>query len=105
MAAHAALLSRVNRWQVRSAQRDQNETDVGWVTYISRLRGMVPPLPAPVRIERVGDLGTLIILTPERMTAGNPEHVALNRRVRKLLDRANLLLPTQPWPPPATAGT
>ena len=86
-------------------QRDRNETDVGWVTYLSRLRGTVPPLPAPVRIERVGDRGTLIILTPERMTASNPEHVALNRRVRELLDRANLLLPTQPWPPPATPRT
>lgn len=64
---------------------------VGWVTYLSRQRGTVPPLPAPVRIEPVEDKGTLIVLTPERFTAGNPEHVALAERVRELLDRAELL--------------
>lgn len=64
---------------------------VGWVTYLSRRLGRVPPLPAPVRIEPVEDQGTLIILTPERFTASNPEHVALAERVRELLDRAGLL--------------
>jgi hypothetical protein len=44
-----------------------------------------------VRIEPVEDKGTLIILTPERFTASNPEHVALAERVRELLDRAGLL--------------
>ncbi|NOK12053.1 hypothetical protein HNS30_23725 [Corallococcus exercitus] len=52
-----------------------------------------PPLPAPVRIEPVEDRGTLIILTPERFTASNPEHIALARRVRELLDRAGLMHP------------
>jgi len=66
---------------------------VGWVTYLSRRRGRVPPLPAPVRIEPVEDKGTLIILTPERFTSANPEHVALAERVRELLDRAGLLGP------------
>ena len=61
---------------------------MGWVTYLSRRLGRVPPLPAPVRIEPVEDKGTLIILTPERFTASNPEHVALAERVRELLDRA-----------------
>jgi hypothetical protein len=64
---------------------------VGWVTYLSRRLGRVPPLPAPVRIEPVEDKGTLVILTPERFTAANPEHVALAERVRELLDRAGLL--------------
>jgi hypothetical protein len=68
---------------------------VGWVTYLSRRRGTVPPLPAPVRIERVEDKGTLIVLTPERFTASNPEHVALAERVRELLDRAGLLGPVR----------
>jgi hypothetical protein len=49
-----------------------------------------------VRIERVEDKGTLIILTPERFTAANPEHVALARRVRELLSRAGLLRPMTP---------
>ncbi|HVG63201.1 MAG TPA: immunity 52 family protein [Hyalangium sp.] len=73
-------------------------TFVGWVMYFSRLRGTVPPLPAPVRIEPVEDKGTLVILTPERFTASNPEHVALAARVHELLDRAGLLRPLQPWP-------
>ncbi|HEX8697734.1 MAG TPA: immunity 52 family protein [Myxococcaceae bacterium] len=64
---------------------------VGWVTYLSHRLGRVPPLPAPVRIEPVGELGTLIILTPERFTASNPEHVELAERVRERLDRAGLL--------------
>ncbi|MFL5350152.1 MAG: immunity 52 family protein [Hyalangium sp.] len=71
---------------------------VGWVTYLSRRLGRVPPLPAPVRIEPVEDQGTLILLTPELFTASNPEHVALAERVRELLDRAGLLKarPAQP---------
>ena len=73
-------------------------TSVGWVMYFSRLRGTVPPLPAPVRIEPVEDKGTLIILTPERFTASNPEHVALAARVHELLERAGLLRRLQPWP-------
>jgi len=64
---------------------------VGWVTYLSRRLGRVPPLPAPVRIEPVGELGTLVILTPERFTASNPEHLDLAERVRERLDRAGLL--------------
>jgi len=64
---------------------------VGWVTYLSRRLGHVPPLPAPVRIEPVGELGTLIILTPERFTASNPEHLELAERVRERLDKAGLL--------------
>ena len=64
---------------------------VGWVTYLSRRRGTVPPLPAPVRIEPVEEMGTLTILTPERLTARNPEHVEQGRRVGELLARAGLM--------------
>nr|WP_225937173.1 immunity 52 family protein [Myxococcus sp. RHSTA-1-4] len=69
---------------------------VGWVTYLSRRRGAVPPLPAPVRIEPVEDKGTLIVLTPERLTARNPEHVEQGRRVCELLARAGLMQPVTP---------
>jgi hypothetical protein len=69
---------------------------VGWVTYLARHRGTVPPLPAPVRVEQVEDLGSLIILTPERFTASHPEHIALAHRVRELLEGAGLLQPPQP---------
>jgi len=66
---------------------------IGWVTYLARHRGTVPPLPSPVRVEPVEDKGTLIVLTPERFTADNPEHVALAETVRELLDQAGLLKP------------
>ncbi len=79
-------------------ERAKPGTFVGWVMYFSRLRGTVPPLPVPVRIEPVEDKGTLVILTPERFTASNPEHVALAARVHELLDRVGLLRPLQPWP-------
>ena len=68
-------------------------TFVGWVTYLSRRRGVVPPLPAPARIELVEDRGTLVVLTPERLTASNPAHVELGQRVLELLDRAGLMQP------------
>lgn len=77
-------------------QRPPVGTFTGWVMYFSRQRGTVPPLPAPVRIEPVEDKGALIILTPERFTASNPEHVALAARVQELLDRAGLLRPMNP---------
>jgi hypothetical protein len=63
----------------------------GWVMYLSRGRGEVPPLPEPVRVEPVEDKGSLIILTPERFTVENPAHVALADQVRALLGQAGLL--------------
>jgi hypothetical protein len=72
---------------------------VGWVMYFSKGRGAVPPLPAPVRVEPVEDKGTLILLTPERFTVSNPEHVALAARVHALLAEAGLLRPISRAPP------
>lgn len=73
-------------------------TFMGWATYVSRQRGPVPPLPSRVCVEPVGDKGTLIVLTPERFTASNPEHVELAEVVRASLDRAGLLKPLQAQP-------
>ena len=39
------------------------------------------------------DRGTLIILTPERLSASNPEHLALGRRVQQALHEKALLRP------------
>ncbi|PTL84137.1 immunity 52 family protein [Vitiosangium sp. GDMCC 1.1324] len=64
---------------------------VGWLMYFARHRGEVPPLPAPVRVEPIEDKGTLIVLTPERFTVSNPQHVSLADQVRALLDQAGLL--------------
>ncbi|HYO69819.1 MAG TPA: immunity 52 family protein [Archangium sp.] len=68
-------------------------TFVGWLTYVSRGRGEVPPLPEPVRVQPVEDKGTLILLTPERLTASNPEHVALGLHVQEVLRAKGLLEP------------
>jgi hypothetical protein len=75
-------------------------TFVGWMTYFSRQRGVVPPLPGPVRIEPLEDKGMLVILTPECAVSSNPEHVSLGQRVQELLARKGLLEPVIHWPPP-----
>jgi len=82
----------------RSSEFADPGTFVGWVTYLARHRGTVPPLPEPVRAEDVEGKGTLIVLTPERFTASNPAHVALAERVRELLAPAGLLKPVQAQP-------
>lgn len=66
---------------------------VGWLTYLARSRGEIPPLPPPVRVEPVEDKGYLIIVAPERLTAANPEHVLLGRGVQEALDAKELLRP------------
>jgi hypothetical protein len=71
---------------------------VGWLTYLSRRLGRLPPLPSPVHIEPLGTIGWLLTLSPEPMTASNPEHVAFTSRVRELLDRAGLIARPQPAP-------
>ncbi|NOK11968.1 immunity 52 family protein [Corallococcus exercitus] len=78
---------------VSISSRPKMGTLPGWVMYFSRQRGTVPPLPAPVRVEPVGDLGTLVVLTPERFTVTNPDHVALASQVQQVLDAAGLLHP------------
>lgn len=84
----------------RDLMGEEGEAEVllGWVTYLPVRRGRVPPLPAPVRIEPVNEVGSLIVLTPERFTAANPEHVERARQVRGLLEQAGLLKPLQPLP-------
>jgi Immunity protein 52 len=68
-------------------------TFVGWIMYFPRQLGSVPPLPSPVQVEPVEDKGSLVILTPERFTASNPEHVSLAARVHDMLSHAGLLKP------------
>jgi len=69
----------------------RTELDVDWMMYFSRAWGTVPPLPAPVRIEPVGNVGTLVILSPSGVSASNPEDVQLGRQVQALLRKAGLL--------------
>jgi hypothetical protein len=78
------------------------DTFVGWVTYLSHRRGEVPLLPEPVRVEQVDGKGTLILLSPERLSAANPEHEALARRVQDILLASGLLKPIVSRDPPAS---
>jgi hypothetical protein len=79
------------RWALRP-ERDPRGF-AGWLTYVSRARGEVPPLPPPVRTEPVEDKGTLMVLAPERLSASNPAHLSLGRRVQEVLDAKGLLRP------------
>jgi hypothetical protein len=63
----------------------------GWMMYLSHRWAVPPALPSPVRVEQVDDKGSLLILTPERFTASNPEHVALASRIREAFSQAGLL--------------
>ncbi|NOK07931.1 immunity 52 family protein [Corallococcus exercitus] len=103
-ALRAAALAWDPEWGIATstAHRDKVSefavpgTFVGWVTYLSRRLGPVPPLPAPVQIELIEDKGTLIVMCPERFTVSNPEHIALAEQVQDQLNRAGLLKPIQP---------
>ncbi len=68
-------------------------TFMGWMTYFSRNRGEVPLLPEPTRQECLEDEGSLVVLSPERISASNSEHVALARRAQNLLLANGLLEP------------
>jgi hypothetical protein len=80
------------------AMRPEGDTRefAAWLMYLARDRGALPPLPSPVHAEPVEDKGTLVILTPERLSASNPEHVALGHRVQAILDAKDLLRPVIP---------
>ena len=100
-ALHTLALAWEPEWGIATSDSHRAEvlkasepgTFVGWLMYFSHSRGTVPPLPAPVRIVPVANKGTLVILTPERFTASNSEHVALAASVRERLDGAGLMKP------------
>ncbi|TDA66429.1 MAG: hypothetical protein D9V45_05745 [Chloroflexi bacterium] len=66
---------------------------ISWITYLSEDRGILPLLPAPVRVEDVDDHGNMIILTEERFTVNNPTHLEIASRVTAILDQTRLLEP------------
>lgn len=66
---------------------------VGWLTYLSHHRGEVPPLPEAAHVESIEDKGTLVILTPERLSAANAGQISLGRRIQDVLDTRDLLKP------------
>lgn len=48
-------------------------------------------------MEPVEERGTLLTLSPERLSGSNPEHVALAERTQERLRKAGLLGPLRPW--------
>lgn len=86
------------------SERGTVGTFVGWIMYFPDKLGPLPPLPHPVQVEHVKDRGSLLILTPERFTASNPEHVALAARVRETLSQAGLMKPLSLRAPPASSS-
>jgi len=79
------------------------EYRIGWLNYFARSLGPLPPLPDPVRVESVDDIGSLVILTPERFVTSNPAHVALSLQVSATLRDAGVLKPLLAPPPPSGA--
>jgi hypothetical protein len=82
----------------REAMRPEGDMRefAGWLLYLSRSRGHLPPLPPPVRVEPLEDQGTLLILSPERLSSSNPDHLALGHLVQEILDSKDLLRPVIP---------
>lgn len=75
------------------SQKAHAGTFLGWMTYFSHSRGAVPSQPSPVSTEPLENKGTLLRITPERLTVSNPEHLALGRRVQDALLTRGLLEP------------
>lgn len=72
-------------------------TFLGWMTYFSHRRGVLPSLPPTLRVEPVEDKGSLVILTPEPFSTANPQHLERVRAVAPMLQQAGLLGPLKPW--------
>ena len=60
--------------------------NVGWLTYIADRYAPLPQLPEQYAVSRVGELGSLIVIKGiERLTASNPEHVAMVQQLSEAL--------------------
>ena len=92
----AVVTSHEHRQQVSDSETG---TFLGWLTYFSHRRGPVPPLPPPVRVEPLEDQGSLVLLTPERLSASHPSHLQLARDTASLLSASGLLSPVRPHDP------
>lgn len=73
------------------SERGAVGTFIGWMTYFAHQRGELPNLPNPVQVEPVEDKGSILILTPDRLSASNPEHLRLGRRIQEVLKERGLL--------------
>jgi hypothetical protein len=63
----------------------------GWLIYLARRLGALPPLPPPARVVPIDDLGNVIVLTEEPFRFDNPRHIERAEHVYQVLDRAGLM--------------
>lgn len=87
------------------ARRDRptNLPRVGWLTYLSRSLGPLPPIPPPTEVVPVGDLGWILVAQAEPVDPSNKDHQASLAYVRHALG-ARVLLDGPSFPPPASAS-
>jgi hypothetical protein len=82
-----------SQYTQRASRKDHTAPFVGWITYLSQERGIIPPLPVPTQHEEIKGHGNVIILTEERFTINNPVHLEIAQRVTSILDQRGLLEP------------
>jgi len=73
---------------------------VGWLTYLSRSHGPLPPIPPPTQVVPVDDLGWILVAQPDPMDEAKPEHQASLAYVRHALG-ARVLRDGPAFPPAA----
>jgi hypothetical protein len=89
----------VSSYQMRAAVYPQTHRGpwVGWLTYLSDRHSSLPKLPDDYEVTRIEGLGSLIVIKGiDRITASNPAHVAVVRKLSNLLNAAGLLGPIPP---------
>jgi hypothetical protein len=75
-------------WYAAYPENYRSERIVGWLTYFSRRYWPLPPLPKGYAVERVDDMGSLILIDGiDRLTASNPSHVEAVRRLSVILEQ------------------
>lgn len=71
-------------------QRD-NSPQIGWITYLSVPSENIPSSIAPARTVSLQPNGSLIVVTDERFTASDVNHIQTANQVTAELSRRNLL--------------
>jgi hypothetical protein len=63
---------------------------VGWITYLPVPLSSIPPLPV-AKVQELGDLGTLLVLTDVKFLPADPRHLGLALQTQRELEQAQLL--------------
>ncbi len=69
-----------------------NAPRMGWLVYLSNARGTISELPPPFQVIPLQS-GNIIVVTDERFTADNPDHVAAANHLAELLASAGVAGP------------